>query len=90
VSDDELAERDKPMERWVQSAASSFLWIEHAAYVALGVLLSLTAIMALGATALLMWSSLPSWTSDATVLEIIDRLLFVLMVVEILHTGACW
>jgi uncharacterized membrane protein (DUF373 family) len=84
--DEQVAVEHEPVEPWVQSAASAFLWLEHAAYVALGVLLSLTALLALAATAVLLWSSLPNWTSDETVLHVIDRLLFVLMLVEILHT----
>ena len=87
MSEDEPGrEHEEHIERWVQGAAGGFLWIEHAAYVALGVLLSLTAVMALAATTALMWSSVPNWTGDEAVLQIIDRLLFVLMVVEILHT----
>ncbi len=79
-------EHGQHLERWVKGAAGGFLWMEHATYVALGVLLSLTAVMALAATVALMWSSLGQWTSDDAVLQIIDHLLFVLMVVEILHT----
>jgi uncharacterized membrane protein (DUF373 family) len=79
-------EHGQHIERWVQGAAGGFLWMEHATYVALGVLLSLTAVMALAATGVLMWSSLGNWTSDDAVLQVIDHLLFVLMVVEILHT----
>ncbi len=77
---------EQPTEQWVQRAATTFLWIEHAAYVALGTLLSVTAVMALAATGGLIWSSLPNWTGDEPILQIIDRLLFVLMIVEILHT----
>jgi uncharacterized membrane protein (DUF373 family) len=86
TKDDSTAGDDQPIEHWVERAASSFLWLEHAAYVALGALLCLTAILALAGTCALLWSSLASWTGDETVLHVIDRLLFVLMVVEILHT----
>ncbi len=79
-------EHGQHIERWVQGAAGGFLWMEHASYVALGVLLSLTALMALAGTVSLMWSSLGNWTSADSVLQVIDHLLFVLMVVEILHT----
>jgi uncharacterized membrane protein (DUF373 family) len=79
-------EHGQHIERWVQGAAGGFLWMEHASYVALGVLLSVTAVMALAATVVLMWGALPHWTGDEAVLQVIDRLLFVLMVVEILHT----
>jgi len=79
-------EHGQQIERWVKGAAGGFLWMEHATYVALGVLLSMTALMALAGTMWLMWSSLGNWTSDDAVLQVIDHLLFVLMVVEILHT----
>jgi uncharacterized membrane protein (DUF373 family) len=77
---------EQPVERWVGGAASAFLWLEHAAYVALGVLLSLTALLALGASATMLWHSLGNWGNDQATLEIIDHLLFVLMLIEILHT----
>jgi uncharacterized membrane protein (DUF373 family) len=84
--DHSTAGDDEPIEHWVQGVASGFLWVEHATYAALGVLLSLTALLALAATAALMWSSLPNWNGEETILHVIDRLLFVLMLVEILHT----
>lgn len=67
-------------------AVKSFLWVEHAAYIALGLLLSATALIALAGGALLLWSGLSDWSSTKTIFGIIDRLLFVLMLIEILHT----
>lgn len=79
-------DEDAPVERWVSLAATVFLWLEHAAYVALGVLLSLTALLALGAAAVVLFTAIGSFSNDASILRIIDRLLFVLMLIEILHT----
>lgn len=77
---------EAPVERWVSTAAVGFLWLEHAAYVAMGVLLSLTAVLALAVSGFALWSALGTWNDDVDILHIIDRLLFALMLIEILHT----
>jgi uncharacterized membrane protein (DUF373 family) len=74
------------VETWVENAASGFLWVEHAAYVALGALIALAALLALGASALALWDAVVNWTAEHGILRVIDRLLFALMLVEILHT----
>ena len=80
-----MRERQEAVEwRWISTGL--FLQIEHAAYLALGVLLCATALLALGGAAVLLWHALGDWTGTATVFVIIDRLLFVLMLIEILHT----
>lgn len=71
---------------WIERAAAGFLLVEHTAYVALGVLLALAALVALAGTAWTLATGLSDWTGTYAVLEVIDRLLFVLMLVEILHT----
>jgi len=81
-----VGEDEAPVERWVSGAASVFLWVEHAAYVALGALLALTAMLALGAAAWQLWGAFGTVSGDETILRVIDRLLFVLMLIEILHT----
>jgi uncharacterized membrane protein (DUF373 family) len=81
-----MAESGAEQERWVRQTAGIFLWVEHAAYIALGGLLSLAALLGLaGATSVLI-GGLADWSSTHALLEIMDRLLFVLMIVEILHT----
>jgi uncharacterized membrane protein (DUF373 family) len=77
------ADTDSP---WVDTAAAWFLWLEHAAYVGLGSLIALAAVLALGASALSLWNAVAHWSAEPGILRVIDRLLFALMLVEILHT----
>ncbi len=71
---------------WIGRSAAGFLWMEHAAYVALGGLLGLAILLALAGTAWTLANGLGDWTGTHTILQVIDRLLFALMLVEILHT----
>ncbi len=67
-------------------ADRSFLNIEMFAYILLGMLLAVAAGLGIANSAHLLWGAVLG-NSDADVLVVaIDRLLFVLMVVEILHT----
>lgn len=59
---------------------------ERYAYIAVGVLLVLTTLIALVGALLLLWHGVLDWTGTNEVFETVDRLLFVLMLVEILHT----
>jgi uncharacterized membrane protein (DUF373 family) len=79
-------EPGEKVEAWVMRSAAAFLWVEHAAYVALGALLSLAAVLALGGAATVMVAGMADWSSTHEIYLIIDRLLFVLMLIEILHT----
>ena len=72
--------------RMVRFATDLFRHIEHFAYMAIGVLLSAGAVLALGSAALVLWHGLADWTGTGAILLIIDRLLFVLLLIEILHT----
>lgn len=67
-------------------ATQAFIWVEHGAYMALGTLLSLAALMGLLGAADQLWAGLSDWTGTHAILLVMDRLLFVLMVIEILHT----
>jgi uncharacterized membrane protein (DUF373 family) len=60
--------------------------VEHLLYLALGILLCLTAVLTLAGAAATLWQGLGEWTATETVFVVIDRLLFVLMLIEILHT----
>jgi len=82
---DRIAE-EAPAAAWVETASAGFLWVEHAAYVALGALIALAALLALGASTLALWQAVTNWTAEHGILRVIDRLLFALMLVEILHT----
>ena len=59
---------------------------EHGLYVALALLLGATTLMALAGAAATLWAGLGAWTTTNPIFVIIDRLLVVLMLVEILHT----
>ena len=60
--------------------------IEHVIYVAIGVMLVLALVLALAGSAKVLWDGLSDWSGTTATFNIIDRLLFVLMMVEILHT----
>jgi uncharacterized membrane protein (DUF373 family) len=79
---------DKPGDHssLVRISTNLFSQIEHVIYAAIGGLLALGAILALGGAALTLWHGLGDWTGSSTTLMIIDRLLFVLLLTEILHT----
>ena len=72
--------------RGVRLSADLFEQTEHLVYIALGALLSVTAILALGSSVYELWKGLVDWAGTSTTFLIIDRLLLVLMLVEILHT----
>ena len=55
-------------------------------YGILAILLTITAAAAIGDGALLLWNGVRSWTISSQTLQVLDRLLIVLMLVEILHT----
>jgi uncharacterized membrane protein (DUF373 family) len=60
--------------------------IEQAVYLAIGGLLVLTLLLALAGSGKLLWDGVQDWTGTSAIFQIIDRLLFVLMLVEILNT----
>jgi uncharacterized membrane protein (DUF373 family) len=71
---------------FVRVAGDLFHRIEQVIYVGLGVVLALTAVIALAGAGRLLWAGMLDWTGTQAVFEIIDRLLFVLMLIEILYT----
>ncbi|SHI16682.1 phosphate-starvation-inducible PsiE family protein [Bradyrhizobium erythrophlei] len=72
--------------RAIRLSTELFLHIELVVYVALGVLLSVTALLTLGSAALLLLEGIRDWSGTRAVFVIVDRLMFVLMLIEILHT----
>ncbi len=76
----------EPLQSWMKSAAALFLWAEHVAYMALGLLLAITALMALAGAAALLVQGIGDWSGTKTIFDIMERLLFVLMLIEIMHT----
>lgn len=79
---------DEPQdESWMRRfAASVSLKVEFAVYAALGALLALTALLALFSAAATFWAAVQRFADASGLLETVDRLLLVLMLVEILHT----
>jgi hypothetical protein len=64
--------------RVIRLSTDLFLHIELVVYVALGALLSVTALLTLGSAALLL---LRDWSSTGAIFLIVDRLMFVLMLI---------
>ena len=60
--------------------------IERAIAVGIAAILSLAAILALAGAVTLVWDAVAQWPHIRSLFVIVDRLLFVLMVIEILHT----
>jgi uncharacterized membrane protein (DUF373 family) len=73
-------------ERVAMAAGRAFLRVEMYAYVVLGALLSLAALIGVASTSVSLWHAALEYGSADTLVLTIDRLLFVLMLVEILHT----
>lgn len=61
-------------------------FVEVIIYVSLGSLLGGASLIGIAGAAHLLWIALKDWTGVSSVFLLIDRLLFVLMLVEILHT----
>src|SRR6202035_4779209 len=72
--------------RTIRLSTELFLHIELVVYVALGILLSVTALLSLGSATLLLWEGMREWSGTRAIFLIVDRLMFVLMLIEILHT----
>ena len=72
--------------RVIRLSTDLFLHIELVVYVALGALLSITALLTLASAALLLLEGMRDWNSTSAIFLIVDRLMFVLMLIEILHT----
>jgi uncharacterized membrane protein (DUF373 family) len=64
----------------------TFEWVECGLYFTLGLLLCVTILLALAGSAVSLWSGLNNWATANPVYVVIDRLLLVLMLIEILHT----
>lgn len=71
---------------WRPFSTRIFVQAEHSLYVALAVLLCATSVLVIAGAAVTLWEGVGNWTATDTVFVVIDRLLVVLMLVEILHT----
>jgi uncharacterized membrane protein (DUF373 family) len=81
-----MSEHSEDQGRLTKIASAIFLHTEHAIYAALGILLALTALVALIEAAGMTWEAMKALGGAQQILEVIDRLLFLLMLIEILHT----
>ena len=70
----------------VARLSTIFEQIERAIGVGIGILLCLAATLALAGAVTLAWDGVIHWPQIRSLFGIVDRLLFVLMVIEILHT----
>jgi uncharacterized membrane protein (DUF373 family) len=68
------------------SVSRIFVQVEHFIYLATGVFLAFTAALALASAAISLWGAAIAWGAPDDIIITIDRLLFVLMLLEILHT----
>jgi hypothetical protein len=73
-------------DRAIRLSTELFQHIELVVYVALGIVLSVTAVLTLGSAALLLLEGMRDWRGTGAIFLIVDRLMFVLMLIEILHT----
>jgi uncharacterized membrane protein (DUF373 family) len=72
--------------RNARNAAELFGLVEHVIAVGIGVILSIAAILALAGAVMRAWDGILEWPHIRSLFAVVDRLLFVLMVIEILHT----
>ena len=66
--------------------ADLFHRVAQLVYIVVAGLLVLALVFALAGAAGLLWEGIRDWSTEEAVVRVIDRLLFVLMLVEILHT----
>ncbi len=83
-TDDEGGHLEGP--RSLQWSANAIHLAEQVVYAVIGLMLVLALLLALAGSARLLWTGLMDWSGTDVIFHIIDRLLFVLMLVEILHT----
>jgi uncharacterized membrane protein (DUF373 family) len=81
-----LMDLSRPHGRALRLSDRLFQNVEHGIYVVLGIVLSLTAVMGLVLAVATLYSGMVNWSASDALLIIIGRLLFVLMLAEILHT----
>ena len=82
----QAADEIKPRAPPQREAPRLFEYVERALAIGIGILLSVAALLALTGAATLAWDGVVQWPQASSLFGIVDRLLFVLMLVEILHT----
>ena len=84
-----MSDQDQTDEKTTATGAlmsGIFQNVETSAYLILGLLLALTTLLAIGSAGASLWHSVVTFGATDSVVATIDRLLFVFMLVEILHT----
>jgi uncharacterized membrane protein (DUF373 family) len=76
----------REVNRLSSAASGAFLTVEVLAYVVLGVMLAIAVLLGVGGAAITLWSAILARGEAAALVEAVDRLLFVLMIVEVMHT----
>ena len=66
--------------------AKTFSWIEDIVYIGLGVLLAGCALTLLGSGAVAFYQNLVAGTLPGNIIELLDRLLLILLIVEVMFT----
>ncbi len=68
------------------AAGRTFLTVEILAYVVLGAMLAVAVLIGVASAAVSLWSAVEARGETQVLVLAVDRLLFVLMVVEVMHT----
>ncbi len=84
MDSDEISDND--VTRVGALASQAFLKVEVFAYLVLGIVLALTALLGIFTAGVSLWKAVQAYGDPSSLVSTIDRLLFVLMIVEILHT----
>jgi uncharacterized membrane protein (DUF373 family) len=87
---DELLEIDERVDREVKGlagfASRTFLTVEVVAYMILGLMLAAAVLIGIGSAAVSLWAAMREYGEADALILAVDRLLFVLMIVEVMHT----
>src|SRR5262249_13952532 len=86
MSDDPSGLTSKPSSRTRAIISHSFTWVEDIVYLGLAVLLAASALALLGQTAIAFFHDIFNTALPKGIVSLLDRLLLVLMIVELLYT----
>jgi uncharacterized membrane protein (DUF373 family) len=90
VVTDELLEIEDSADREVRGlagfASRTFLTVEVVAYMVLGLMLAAAVLIGIGSAAVSLWGAMREHGEADALILAVDRLLFVLMIVEVMHT----
>ena len=81
-----MPQEEPRLTSWRPHSTTAFVVVEYLLYLTLAVLLCATCVLALLGAGQMLVHGMFDWGQASTVFEVIDRLLVVLMLIEILHT----